>query len=60
MFTNGDVALEGDCEGCGETTVLPVKCVCKKVAYCNKECMEKDKKYHYQNCEKCGEEEEDD
>jgi hypothetical protein len=57
IFTNDDVPIEGQCENCRRYTLLPVKCVCKNVAYCKKSCLEKDKYYHSKNCLRAGEEE---
>jgi len=39
--------------------ILPVKCICKEVAYCKKSCYERDMDYHRKNCKRAGEEEDE-
>ena len=34
IFTNDDIPIEGSCNNCPQL-ILPVKCDCKKFAYCD-------------------------
>lgn len=41
----------GKCENCYQTTILKATCQCKKVFYCNLDCLRKDRGYHLPKCE---------
>lgn len=41
----------GKCENCYQTSILKAACQCKKVFYCNLECLRKDRGYHLPKCE---------
>ena len=40
----------GMCEWCNRRNQLKVACVCKRVRYCDEDCLEKDKRFHNPNC----------
>ncbi len=54
-LTSDDVPATGNCEFCRQPEVLSVKCACKKVAYCSTDCLNKDKRFHFKNCPRAGE-----
>ncbi|CAD8175352.1 unnamed protein product [Paramecium octaurelia] len=51
---NQAVQIEGECQYCHAYKVLSFPCVCKKVAYCQEECKQKDQYSHFSICEKFG------
>ena len=40
----------GICEWCNNRNILKSICKCKKVAYCNDNCLEKDLRFHEDKC----------
>jgi hypothetical protein len=40
----------GKCEFCNNKNILEVTCGCKRAAYCNESCMERDKRFHMPQC----------
>lgn len=40
----------GKCEGCYQTSILKVTCVCKEVQYCSERCQKNDERYHLGKC----------
>ena len=40
----------GKCEGCYQTSLLKVSCVCKEVHYCSERCQKNDERYHLNKC----------
>jgi ubiquitin carboxyl-terminal hydrolase 4/11 len=49
-FKNGEELKIGVCEWCNNKNILKSICKCEKVAYCNDNCMEKDKRFHEDKC----------
>jgi len=40
----------GKCEFCNNRNILEIHCGCKRVAYCNESCKERDLRFHLPNC----------
>jgi hypothetical protein len=40
----------GQCEWCNQNNMLKYICKCKRVRYCDEQCMEKDKRFHLPQC----------
>lgn len=40
----------GQCEWCSVSKQLTAVCKCKRVRYCNEDCMERDKRFHQPQC----------
>ena len=40
----------GKCEFCSQKNILPCECVCKRVRYCDKDCKERDERFHLPYC----------
>jgi hypothetical protein len=40
----------GKCEGCYQTSLLKVSCICKEVLYCSERCLKNDERYHLSKC----------
>jgi hypothetical protein len=40
----------GICEWCNNKNILKSQCKCKRVAYCNNNCLEKDLRFHADKC----------
>jgi len=40
----------GICEWCNNRNILKATCKCKKVSYCNDNCLEKDLRFHEDKC----------
>lgn len=49
-YAKQERVVVGDCEWCNKRNQLQVICVCKRVRYCNEECLERDKRFHNPNC----------
>lgn len=49
-FEKKERIVVGICEWCNRRNQLETICVCKRVRYCNNECLEKDKRFHMPNC----------
>jgi len=49
-FKNGEELKIGVCEWCNNKNILKSICKCKKVAYCNDNCLEKDLRFHEDKC----------
>lgn len=45
-YKKQDRVFIGKCEWCSKRNVLPTICVCKRVRYCDDDCMKKDLRYH--------------
>jgi len=59
MFLSDEIPVRNNCEFCRHTKLLSVYCKCKKVMYCSEKCRKEDIKYHYRNCPRAGEEEDE-
>ena len=42
--------IVGTCEYCSRKNIMRAICKCKKVSYCDDECMEKDLRWHAPKC----------
>jgi len=40
----------GKCEFCTQKKILKIECACKRVRYCNEQCLGKDTRWHIPNC----------
>ena len=40
----------GKCEFCTQKNILKIECACKRVRYCNENCLDKDKRWHIPHC----------
>jgi len=50
QYTKQERVVIGICEWCNRRNQLKVPCVCKRVRYCDEDCLEKDKRFHTPNC----------
>jgi hypothetical protein len=50
QFLKQERVVIGQCEWCNRRNQLKTICVCKRVRYCDDECLEKDKRFHTPNC----------
>ena len=49
-FKKQDRVHVGKCEFCNMKNILSVECACKRTYYCNRDCLERDKRFHVPNC----------
>lgn len=49
-YTKQERVFFGKCEWCTKNRLLNVVCTCKRVRYCDDQCMENDKRWHTPKC----------
>lgn len=50
QYTQQERVFFGKCEWCTKNKLLEVICKCKRVRYCNDQCLENDKRWHVPKC----------
>lgn len=49
-FNIEEKLIVGSCEYCSRKNIMRAICKCKKIMYCDEDCMEKDKRWHADKC----------